>query len=72
MLLLSENLPAPPLPGPAFPKLYPDIDQDVLAESEKFMAGQPYELFARLRASAPVSWQREGNNGPGFWGADAL
>jgi len=67
MLLLSENLPAPPPPGPVFPKLYPEIDQDVLTESEKFADGQPYELFARLRAQAPVSWQREGSNGPGFW-----
>ena len=67
MLLLSETLPAPPPPGPAFPKVYPEIDQDILTESENFTGGQPYELFARLRAQAPVSWQREGSNGPGFW-----
>jgi len=67
MLLLSENLFAPPPPGPIFPKIYPEIDQDVLTESENFTAGQPYELFARLRAQARVSWQREGNNNPGFW-----
>jgi cytochrome P450 len=67
MLLLSENLPSSPPPGPVFPKIYPELDQDILTESEKFTGGQPYELFARLRAQAPVSWQREGNNGPGFW-----
>src|SRR5262245_52520916 len=67
MLLLSENLPAPPPPGPVFPKVYPEIDHDILTESEKFTDGQPYELFARLRAQAPVSWQREGDSGPGFW-----
>src|SRR5215813_7254240 len=67
MLLLSENLPAPPPPGPVFPKTYPELDQDILTESEKFADGQPYQLFARLRAQAPVSWQREGANGPGFW-----
>jgi len=54
MLLLSENLPAAPPPGPTFPKIFPDIDQDILTESEKFTAGQPYELFARLRSQAPV------------------
>lgn len=66
MRLLSETLPDA-TPGPAFPKLYPVIDQDVLTESVKFTDGQPYDLFARLRAQAPVSWQREGENGPGFW-----
>ena len=66
MRLLSETLPDA-TPGPAFPKTYPVIDQDVLTESVKFTDGQPYDLFARLRAQAPVSWQREGENGPGFW-----
>jgi cytochrome P450 len=66
MRLLSETLPDA-TPGPAFPKAYPVIDQDVLTESVKFTDGQPYDLFARLRAQAPVSWQREGENGPGFW-----
>jgi cytochrome P450 len=66
MRLLSETLPDA-RPGPAFPKAYPEIDQDVLTESGKFTGGQPYDLFARLRAQAPVSWQREGQNGPGFW-----
>src|SRR5438874_10651335 len=67
MLLLSEKLPASLPPGPAFAKVYPEVDQDILTESEKFTEGQPYELFARLRAQAPASWQREGHNGPGFW-----
>ena len=62
MLLLSETLPDPSPPGPIYPKLYPDLDQDTLTESEKFTDGQPYQLFARLRAQAPVSWQREGSN----------
>ena len=67
MLLISETLQNPSSPGPVFPKIYPEIDQDILTESEKFSEGQPYQLFARLRAQAPVSWQREGSNGPGFW-----
>src|SRR5262245_59947065 len=67
MLLLSESLSASLPPGPVFPKIYPEIGQDVLTESVNFTEGQPFELFARLRAEAPVSWQREINNGPGFW-----
>jgi cytochrome P450 len=67
MLLLSENLP-PSLPsGPVFPKAYPEIEPDVLASSEHFTTGQPFGLFARLRAEAPVAWQHEGSQGPGFW-----
>jgi cytochrome P450 len=66
MRLLSETLPDA-TPGPAFPRIYPEIDQDILTESGKFTDGQPYDLFARLREQAPVSWQREGQNGPGFW-----
>ena len=55
MLLLSENLPAPPPPGPAFPKIYPEIDQDILTESEKFTEGQPYRAVrAAARAGAGV------------------
>src|SRR5215475_9661781 len=67
MFLLSENLPAPPPPGPVFPKAFPEITQGFLTESVNFTDGQPHELFARLRAQAPVSWQREGEYGPGFW-----
>src|SRR5215475_4025351 len=67
MQLLSESLPDPSPPGPAFAKAFPEIDQGFLTESINFTDGQPYALFARLRAQAPVSWQREGENGPGFW-----
>ena len=64
MLLLSETLADSLPPGPIFPKAYPEIDQGFLTESINFTDGQPYDLFARLRAQAPVSWQREGENGP--------
>ena len=67
MLLLSENLPASLPPGPVFPKAYPELDQDILTDPRNSRKDSPIELFARMRAQAPVSWQREGNNGPGFW-----
>ena len=67
MLLLSENL-APSLPpGPIFAKAHPAIEPDVLANSDHFVVGQPFDLFARLRAEAPVAWQHEGSQGQGFW-----
>src|SRR5437016_6057532 len=67
MLLLSEVLP-PSLPsGPVFATAYPEIEPDALADGELFALGQPFDIFARLRAEAPVAWQREGSSGPGFW-----
>jgi cytochrome P450 len=67
MLLLSENLSASMLSGPVFPQAYPEIEPDTLSSSDHFTSGQPFDLFARLRAEAPVAWQREGSQGPGFW-----
>jgi cytochrome P450 len=67
MRLLSETLPLGQPDGPVFPKAYPETEPDALANVELFMQGQPFDIYARLRAEAPVAWQREGNNGPGFW-----
>src|SRR5436190_8645997 len=67
MRLLSETLPLGLPGGPVFPKGYPEIEPDALANVEHFMQGQPFDIYARLRSEAPVAWQNEGNNGPGFW-----
>jgi cytochrome P450 len=67
MRLLSEALPPDPPPGPVFPKAYPEIEPDALSNVELFMQGQPFDIYARLRAAAPVAWQRQGNTGSGFW-----
>ena len=67
MRLLSETLPLGLPPGPVFPQAYPEIEPDALSNVELFMQGQPFDVYARLRSQAPVAWQREGNNGPGFW-----
>jgi cytochrome P450 len=37
-----------------------------LSDPDTYMHGIPHELFARLRAEAPVAWQRE-RQGRGFW-----
>ncbi len=67
MRLLSENLPLDLLAGPVFPKTYPDIEPDAFSNSDHFLQGQPFDIYARLRAEAPVAWQRENDNGSGFW-----
>src|SRR5437660_9016938 len=67
MLLSSETLRPSLPPGPIFPRTYPTIEPDVLANSDHFVAGQPFDLFVRLRAEAPVAWQHEGAQGQGFW-----
>jgi hypothetical protein len=67
MRLLSETLPLGQPGGPVFANAYPEIEPDALSNVERFMQGQPFDVYARLRSEAPVAWQREGNNGPGFW-----
>ena len=67
MRLLSEDFPLGLPAGPVFPKAYPEVEPDALSNVELFLQGQPFDIYARLRAEAPVAWQREGNNGPGFW-----
>ncbi len=52
-----------------------DIGGVDLTTNEAFVHGMPHDAFARLRATAPVSFHRE-IDGPGFWAcmshADAL
>ncbi|CAN7724308.1 cytochrome P450 [Bradyrhizobium sp. LjRoot220] len=67
MRLLSEDFPLGLPAGPVFPKAYPEVEPDALSNVELFLQGQPFDIYAKLRAEAPVAWQREGNNGPGFW-----
>ncbi|MBR1267137.1 cytochrome P450 [Bradyrhizobium sp. AUGA SZCCT0222] len=67
MRLLSEDFPLGLPAGPVFPRAYPEVEPDALSNVELFLQGQPFDIYARLRAEAPVAWQREGNNGPGFW-----
>src|SRR4051794_16067290 len=38
-----------------------------LADPDTFVAGPPYELFARLRAGEPVAWTPEEPPHHGFW-----
>ena len=68
MLLLSETYTPAAATGPAYPPVYPRIDRDALSDQALFAQGQPFDVYARLRAEAPVSWQDEPMPGePGFW-----
>ncbi len=42
------------------------MDPVDLTDPDTYMHGIPHDVFAQLRAEAPVSWQRE-RHGPGFW-----
>ena len=72
MRLLSETLPLGLPGGPCFPKPIPKSSRTRCPTSNCFMQGQPFDVYARLRSEAPVAWQREGNNGPGFWALTAI
>ena len=68
MLLLSETYTPGAATGPAHPPVYPRIDRDALSDQALFAKGQPWDVYARLRAEAPVSWQDEPMSGePGYW-----
>ncbi len=48
-------------------------DTDVIVNPDTYLAGVPHDVFARLRAAAPVVWMAEPAvppwpAGPGFWG----
>jgi len=43
-----------------------DLDRVDLTDLELWADGPPYELFARMRAQAPVRWNRSAD-GSGFW-----
>jgi len=53
--------------GPDVPQVYPTLEGVNLADITRFMQGQPYADFARMRAEAPVMWHPEPLGGPGFW-----
>jgi len=68
MLLLSETYAPSAAGGPLYAPIYPRIDRAALSDQMQFVQGQPFEVYARLRAQAPVSWQEEPlYNEPGFW-----
>ena len=68
MQLLSETHGYGGPQGPANPRAYPDVESSALSNPQLFTGGQPFDVFARLRAQAPVAWQTELDpRETGFW-----
>jgi cytochrome P450 len=66
MQLISETVQFGGPKGPAYPRRYPASSVE-LWNPERFRAGSLTDDFARLRAEAPVAWNDEPGDRPGFW-----
>lgn len=54
--------------GPAFPPVYPQLERDFeFWNPNSWTRGHPHELYAQMRAEAPVMWSKMGRGGDGFW-----
>ena len=55
--------------APIFPQVYPTLSGFQLDNPSSWTAGQPYELFSKMREQAPVMWSRPMPKKPvsGFW-----
>ncbi len=53
--------------GPGAPLAWPTLEGIDLCDPMKFVHGQPWNDFARMREQAPVMWHAEPREGPGFW-----
>ena len=54
--------------GPTHPAVYPQLERDVeFWIPNSWTRGHPFELYAQMRAEAPVMWSKMGRGGTGFW-----
>ena len=66
MQLISETIEVGGPKGPANARTYPASPVE-LWNPDLFKAGPPLADFAKLRADAPVAWNDEPGDRPGFW-----
>jgi hypothetical protein len=66
MRLISETVEVDGPKGPAHSPIYP-ASPVALYDPEAFRNGPPHADFAWLRAKAPVAWNAEPGERPGFW-----
>ncbi len=66
MLLISDTVEVGGVKGPRYPKRYPENTID-LWDPHAFVKGPPLDAFAKLRRDAPVAWNDEPGDRPGFW-----
>jgi cytochrome P450 len=67
MQLISDTVEVDRPKGPARAPRYPLTSPVNLADPAAFKEGPPYAAFAKLRAQAPVAWNEEPGERPGFW-----
>src|SRR5580698_6175978 len=67
MQLISDTVEVDRPKGPIRPARYPVTSPVNLADPAAFKEGPPYAAFAKLRAEAPVAWNEEPGERPGFW-----
>lgn len=67
MQLISDTVEVGGVKGPARTRRYPLASPVDLSDPAQFKHGPPYEAFAKLRAAAPVAWNEEPGERPGFW-----
>jgi cytochrome P450 len=67
MQLISDTVEVGGPKGPARAKRYPIISPVDLVDPAAFTNGPPNAAFAKLRAEAPVAWNEEPEDRPGFW-----
>ena len=66
MQLISDTVEVGGAKGPARARRYP-ANPVALFNPDVFTKGPPYEDFAWLRKHAPVAWNEEPGDRPGFW-----
>jgi cytochrome P450 len=66
MQLISDTVEVGGAKGPARERRYP-ANPVALFNPDVFTKGPPYEDFAWLRKHAPVAWNEEPGDRPGFW-----
>jgi len=67
MELISETVEVGGAKGPARARRYPLASPVNLCDPQAFTKGPPLEAFELLRKSAPVAWNEEPEDRPGFW-----
>ena len=67
MQLISDTVEVDRPKGPLRKAHYPANTAVDLADPAAFKDGPPYAAFAQLRAAAPVAWNEEPGERPGFW-----
>ena len=67
MELISDTVDVGGPKGPAHAKVYAAPPPVNLWDPADFVKGPPLDAFAAMRKAAPIAWQEEPEDRPGFW-----